>query len=410
MENLDVKNRHIYRLPPCPAYDVEGMESWLSDMAQQGWFLAKEGFFAGIATFDEGEPRRVKYRLEAAQKNTSMWSDDGGEPDPDQIELSKKYSWTYVAKRRDFYIYRSFDPGARELNTDPEVQALALNAVKKRFVGTALGLVFWCIIYPLLLLRAGLFLTIINLKTWVFLMGSTVILLSFIDLLTAFVSLSKLQKKLRNDGALAEAKDWKKRTSFYHVMNAVQIVLIVMFIFVFLRSLAIMDEKVQLGNYDGEIPFATMQDFAEGVDYSYHMTMHGLSKGFNTIREWSDWLAPRNIDYNEIARITLPDGKSIAGGLYVDFHDTVSPFIAKMVAMEYYNIDKRKRDFQLIEIPDLNVDYAVAYQSTLHFPTLVIQHGNVVIHAYFYQTSDNYFIETDQWAKLIADSLKTAPK
>ena len=64
--------RRVYRLPPCPAYDVEGMEQWLSDQAERGLFLAQEGFFAGIAAFEAGVPRPVKYRLEAAQKSTSM--------------------------------------------------------------------------------------------------------------------------------------------------------------------------------------------------------------------------------------------------------------------------------------------------------------------------------------------------
>ena len=41
----------IWRLPPCPPYDVEGMESWLSDMAAQGWKLEPDDFFFGIASF-----------------------------------------------------------------------------------------------------------------------------------------------------------------------------------------------------------------------------------------------------------------------------------------------------------------------------------------------------------------------
>ena len=82
-----------------------------------------------MATFECREPQEVRYRLEAAPKSTSMWSDDGGYL---EIELGEKYAWEYVANRKDFYIYRSMDPSTRELNTDPEVQALALNAVKKR--------------------------------------------------------------------------------------------------------------------------------------------------------------------------------------------------------------------------------------------------------------------------------------
>ena len=38
------KSKRIYRLPPCPAYDVEAMESWLGAMAEQGWVLEQDGF------------------------------------------------------------------------------------------------------------------------------------------------------------------------------------------------------------------------------------------------------------------------------------------------------------------------------------------------------------------------------
>ena len=88
----DRKRHTIYRLPPCPAYDVEGMESWLTDMARRGWFLAKDGIFAGVATFESGTPCNAQYRLEAAQKSNSIWAEDGGEPDPEQVELSEKYT------------------------------------------------------------------------------------------------------------------------------------------------------------------------------------------------------------------------------------------------------------------------------------------------------------------------------
>ena len=58
--------KHVYRIPPCPSYDIEGMESWLSDMAAEGFVLVKDGIFAGVATFEKTEPRKLKYRLQAA--------------------------------------------------------------------------------------------------------------------------------------------------------------------------------------------------------------------------------------------------------------------------------------------------------------------------------------------------------
>lgn len=137
------------RLPPCPVYDVEGMESWLTGLArEEGLLLIQDGIFAGAAAFEKGEPRQMKYRLEAAPKPTGFLADNGGEPDPEAVELNRAYHWDYVGKRGNFYIYRTDDPAARELNTDPEVQALAVNAVKKRQMGNLWLPLYWLFMFP----------------------------------------------------------------------------------------------------------------------------------------------------------------------------------------------------------------------------------------------------------------------
>ena len=88
----------VHRLIPCPQYDVSGMECWLSDMAKQGYLLQKDGFFAGIVTFEKTTPQTVIYQLQPAEKSTSMWADNNGDPDEEVVELSKEYGWEYVAK------------------------------------------------------------------------------------------------------------------------------------------------------------------------------------------------------------------------------------------------------------------------------------------------------------------------
>ena len=55
--------RRIYRPAPCPSYDVERLESWLTDMAESGWHLVRESVFLGIFTFEKGMPKNIRYRL-----------------------------------------------------------------------------------------------------------------------------------------------------------------------------------------------------------------------------------------------------------------------------------------------------------------------------------------------------------
>ena len=46
------------------------------------------------------------------------------------------------------------------------------------------------------------------------------------------------------------------------------------------------------------------------------------------------FLAPRNIKYDEHAEVTRMDGTMLEGGLYIDYHEVISPHIAKKLAVE----------------------------------------------------------------------------
>lgn len=408
MTDRKTKRRQIYRLPPCPAYDVEAMESWLSEQAEQGLFLIHDGFFAGVAAFAPGEPRPAKYRLEAAQKSTSMWAEDGGEPDPQQVALSEKYAWEYVAKRGDFYIYRSFDPGAREFNTDPQVQAIALRAVRKRQRGNAFTLLWWVIAYPLFFCCTRPLATIIWMQTWLFLLASAFIFWLVADQISALHALRKLTRRLQAGECLQTDKDWRKGARRYHGKRAFKLLLGMLLLGIFLQqwSASLLDEdKVQLDDYSGVIPFATMLDFAGDEDADYRMTM--LGNGFNTIREWSDLLAPRCIDYAEQAAITLPDGRVLDGGYYVDYYQTKSPAIARLLAREFYHAASREENFTRIDTTQIaaDCDRLYAYYDALRFPTVVIWKNCIVVRAFFYQTSQDDIIPLSEWVELLANSL-----
>ena len=107
-----MKKKTAHWLLPCPAYDVESMESWLGDLAEQGLFLQKDGFFAGIAFFDRGKPNPTRYRLEAAKKPVSFWKEGSDRPDPEAQELGDAYGWEYVATLGQFFVYRNDTPAS----------------------------------------------------------------------------------------------------------------------------------------------------------------------------------------------------------------------------------------------------------------------------------------------------------
>ena len=145
---MEPKYRHRY--PPCPDYDVGCMEAWLEHMAQKGLHLdGASGFFLGLATFMEGQPAQVKYRLETVPKARGFFEDNSA-PTDEAVEMAQEMGWEYVCRLREFDIYRSEGALAPELNTDPQLQAQSLKAVEKRMRGQVSYALFWWILYPLL--------------------------------------------------------------------------------------------------------------------------------------------------------------------------------------------------------------------------------------------------------------------
>ena len=400
------KKRRTYRLPPCPAYDVEGTESWLSDMAREGLHLAPDGFLLGFAAFERGAPAQVRYRLAASLRQPGLLDESGGGPDPEAVELGREMGWEYVARRGDFYLYRTARPGARELNTDPAVQAIALREVRRRRRGAALGPLFWLALCLFALSRAGLLRSIILAGTGFSLLAAALALWALGDSLGEAVRLGRLEKKLRAGQPPDHRKDWRKSAAFHRGKGLVQLAAVLLWVGMLLHgwSLSVLEEdRIPLADYHGDPPFATLLDFAGGQG-QYTATM--LGKGFNSVREWEDWLAPYNARWSEQARIVRPDGTVLEGGLFLDYHKAANPWVAQELAREYLRADLRQEGAVPLDPPSLGADYAAACLDGLGFPTVVIRRGSIVVHASFLDFSSPQPAQgLEPWASILADSL-----
>ena len=89
------KKKIVHRFPPCPSYDVEGIESWLNDMAREGYLLEKDGLWCGFMSFEKTAPQTVRYSLQAAEK-TYPFTENDTSPSMEQQELSKAYGWEFL--------------------------------------------------------------------------------------------------------------------------------------------------------------------------------------------------------------------------------------------------------------------------------------------------------------------------
>ncbi len=378
MRDEETKRRYV--LPPCASYDVDAMESWLSEKAEQGWLLCEDGFFAGFAAFQKSAAHSARYRLEAAQKSTSMWAGDGGEPDPEAVALAAECAWEYVGRRGEFYIYRTLEPGARELNTDPAVQALAVAAAEKRQWGNVLSVFFWVVFYIVLQARQGGFLlTAVTVGSGYFFFTAALVLCLIASNLAGVLALGRLKRRLR---AGTGRKPPKPRPAAYFAKNFTFLILCAAWVCVTLClwSVSALDEdKIPLEEYGKPLPFSTLTELAGGGAHDYAQTMTGIA--FNHVTERADLLAPVVIGCAEHARVTRADGTVLDGALYVTYFEAKNEWIARGLALGLARCDRQRAgdSFEALAPPASDAGFIAFYHGQAHWPVLVVQKGSVVM-------------------------------
>jgi hypothetical protein len=256
------ERKRAYRLAPCPAYDIEGTESWLEDMAEKGLVLSGDGFFAGVACFWKTEPRQLRYRLEAAPEGTGLWSGNGGLPAEEAVEINEAYGWKYVANRGQFHIYCTDDPSAREMHTDPDVQALALNIANKRARANMITALIYFMIFPLIHLRGGVLLTAVHMGSGLMLGGLLLVLIALGRTVARVLHLRRLRKRL-SAGEAPHRKNWRRRALYHRLSRPIFIGLTIIWLGFFFQGWSnenLGGNIMPLEEFTGQIPFATLAD------------------------------------------------------------------------------------------------------------------------------------------------------
>lgn len=107
--------KSVYKLTPVSDYDIQGLESWLQDMALRGLYLKK--YRPLFCTFTHGPARKTRYRIEPYRR----FLDD--DLPADMLELYEEYGWECVGDvNREMLIFSTKDEKAPELHTDPAIQ------------------------------------------------------------------------------------------------------------------------------------------------------------------------------------------------------------------------------------------------------------------------------------------------
>ncbi len=375
-----------YRIPPCGADDIAGMERWLEDMAAAGLHLAKDGFLWGTAAFEVGAPRQERFRLEATTTNGGLLSE---EYDPTQkaVELAEELGWTYRARRGQFHIYSTADPHAPELNTDPQVQAMSLAALVRYLRKAFLDSLFALLLHALLWLSHALISAAVAFGAVPVAVAMVLLGWWMVRSILRLVRLSRLCRQLQAGIPLENRADYRRRPYRHLVGKGVRFLMGLYLLVVLLTAWSqdlTGEPNTKLKGYQGTFPFATIQDYYPDAQVK---TVNSFND--SQFKTWSTLLAPENYDYRQYAEVTQ-DGSTSSMVLYVDYYRTCHEWVAAGLVRELAfqvqgslgeRLGNRIFGGDSVELREFDLpgaDYAATF-SRAHFPYALLQKGDTVL-------------------------------
>lgn len=399
---MEERSHHTYRLCPCSPMDVEGIQSWLEDLARVGLILETDGEFLGIFSFRKETPKQLRYRLTPVREKKGFW-DDNDTPDQEEKDYSAQCGWEYVVHYSSFHIYRSGNTQARPLHTDPAVQALAMDALRKQQRSLLISqLLYWTI---LILLRTngrlGLFLsgTLIG-PVYLFALVGMALWLA-LTMLLRLIRLSQYNKRILSGDSLEQKSDWKRSAAKVFAGKLIPPILSVALIGSLLVHLGYTMDRRPLSEVWNDPPFASLADVFPDGDLDHQVSMGD----YNTAIVYSTGLSA-NIEWNEASDIVTEDG-SYYGILRLQHFNTKADWIAKGVARDIYAKEKNQyhgKRFEDIPAPETEFDSVKVFDSygTLH---VLIQQDHRVYHAVVLLSNQTQKNQWGLWLQAMEEKL-----
>ena len=397
MNEITKKQRWV--LVPCPDYDVPAMESWLEEQAMQGLFLSKDdGFFLGLACFESGAPRRVRYRLDAVPKEKAFSEFD--EKKQAAIALAEEMGWEFVAEWKEFLIYRCGDAHLPELNTDPAVQALSFKRVQKTLADRVFSTCYYLFLYPLLLFllqQPTFLLGVLTVGTTRFLALVLVTIVQTWGAVRDWRRLRKLRRHLQSGGRIEHTNGWREEKKRCLAGKIIRPILTAVWL-VLLVSMMVMPRlhPDALAIDAGEAPLPTLSSFAtfpvDETDDRYELTLD----------ETHDLLAPERYSLREQSMGTIYEA---------DYYELRAPWLANDLrrydeGRAFRLFSKHTRELTKLALPeDLDASMARCYQDQYGTYRLLLQKGKKLLSVTLWWPSSMAF-PAEQIARTLLESME----
>lgn len=383
----------IRHIPPCSSCDLEALESWLSDLAREGYYLKEIGHRSWHFTKDV--PRDIPYRLVPGREEPGIGSFFGSHTerlpeDPPQVILDRYWDqgWVYVTRQRHCYIFRGVDGENEPFRTEP---CLWPEDIARMAKWEWRDLPFWlllvivvCPLFVYAISGWGTPLIALNESLWAMLPLFGVGLLILGERLRHIYHLKRLQRKLENGERFDHKKDWKSGAMRNRVVKVLLVVLAVVWTLgspwiPFFQE----GDYHLLEEYPGDPPFPTVADLVPAGDLTSHDGMYC---------EVSSLLIPVHIEWWE---------NSVNLYHRVNYYEARTPAMARELAEELLYQDQKNYRYAADALLGLDVDYAVVYDQE---ETVILQEGTKVLQVTLAQDADS--IPLEAWTAQLAESLQ----
>ena len=366
------KNKSVYRFFPVSHFDIEGLQNWLSDMALDGYILEKDGMKGSYAVFQKCEPKDMRYRFVVVGNGVrSVASEE--RPVWEERIYYKELGWDYIATQNGLHIYCTSNPDVREMHTEPEVQAMTFERLRRRYIGLLIYRII-LILLPILVFSINMVSTMLRMRSWVVILWLVGIVWIVFDAISESLVLRRIQKKLQAGIELERSHNWRKNGRKYAVKEIVTVIAAtVLLAGVVLYHVSYKPDRnrLSLSEFEGETPFATVADFAPNDEYFRD------NFSSNEFKRWNDLIAPVCIIWDEGATFYFEDGGEYGCHIMVQYYEMRADWLARALVREYKISDLRRYEFIDVEVP--GADYAFIYYD--YVLNIVIRDGNRVVHA-----------------------------
>lgn len=363
------KSRHVFRFPPCPTFDIEGMQGWLEALSREGLRLEPDEIYPGVFRFLRAQPQERRFRLQPLPKEKGLFGEDDAQQDI--IRLNEGFSWQYLGVCGKFMLFAADDPAAPELDTDPQVQAVALKQARSRQWSEVFWSAWCLLLAPLLRLwnrpAAGV----------LFAVGS--VLSALLALMVAWslargvrgaVHLGKLRKRLRLGQPLG-ADAGRLHARRYRMFTLAYILCWLSLGAGLLVRLDASSRTITPEEYGKPLPFLSVETTFPELGWQQDGTDDRPERRMTALH---DPLVPEMIEFSE--RGTLESRGYCA--LYITYYEARWPFLARLLAQDTVRAAaRRNRSFQALPLSLPDADYAAAWRS--YGQNCVVQKGTRVI-------------------------------